>query len=98
MAGAVILSYTAIRVFMGLLRNEPGQVRAALKSSAIPAGMVGGIGLLIGLWTEFTWPYLLADSLGSYDIFFGDVITLFGMVMIVYAIVEISIPFPMIAT
>ncbi|MCI4354011.1 MAG: DUF981 domain-containing protein, partial [Thermoplasmata archaeon] len=51
------------------------------------AGVIGGISLTQGLFTEYTWPFLLSDGLGSYDIFFGDVITLFGMVLIVYAIV-----------
>jgi uncharacterized membrane protein len=87
LAGAVVLSYTAIRAFMSLLRNEPGQLRAAIKASGIPAGFIGAISLLIGLWTEFTWPYLISDGLGSYNIFFGDVTTLFGMVLVVYAIV-----------
>lgn len=87
LAGAVVLSYTAIRVFMSLLRNEPGQLRAALKASGVPTGFIGVVSLLLGLWTEFTWPYLLSDGLGSYDIFFGDVVTLFGMVMLVYAVV-----------
>ena len=87
LAGAVILAYTAIRGFMSMMRNDPAQLRAAIKGSAGPAGIVGAIALAIGLWTEFTWPYLLSDGLGSYNIFFGDVGTLFGMVLIVYAIV-----------
>jgi uncharacterized membrane protein len=87
LAGAVVLAYTSIRGFMSMLRNDPAQLRATIKGSAVPAGLVGGISLAIGLWTEFTWPYLLSDGLGSYDIFFGDVSTLFGMAMVVYAIV-----------
>ncbi|MCI4323940.1 MAG: DUF981 family protein [Thermoplasmata archaeon] len=87
LTGAVILTYTSIRAFMSLLRNDPTQLRATLKSSAVPAGIVGGVALALGLFTEFTWPFLLSDGLGSYDIFFGDVITLFAMVLIVYAIV-----------
>ena len=87
LAGATLLSYTAIRSFMGLLRNDPTQVRSSIKASAIPAGVIGITAFANGLFTEFTWPFLLSDGLGSYDIFFGDVITLFGMVMLVYAVV-----------
>ena len=87
LAAAAVLSYTAIRAFMSMLRNDPGQLRATLKASSVPAGLIGGVSLLVGLWIEFTWPFSVADGLGSYDIFFGDVVTLFGMVMVVYAIV-----------
>jgi len=87
LAGAALLTYTSIRAFWHILRNDPVRVRASLKSSAIPAGMIGTVALALGLWTEFTWPFLSADGLGSYDIFFGDVICLFAMVMLVYALV-----------
>ncbi|MGA8663839.1 MAG: DUF981 family protein, partial [Thermoplasmata archaeon] len=67
--------------------NDPVRVRATIKSSAVPAGMIGVVALSLGLFTEFTWPYLLSDGLGAYNIFFGDVTCLFGMVLIVYGIV-----------
>jgi len=87
LSGAVVLTFASIRSFWHILRNDPARVRATIKSSAVPAGIIGVVALLLGLWTEFTWPYLLSDGLGSYNIFFGDVTTLFGMVMMVYAIV-----------
>jgi putative membrane protein len=87
LAGAAALTYTAIRAFWNILRNDPARVRATIKASAVPAGIIGMVALALGLWTEFTWPYLVSDNLGSYNIFFGDVVSLFGMVMIVYAIV-----------
>jgi len=87
LAGGAILAYTSIRSFMSLLRNDPVQLRSTLKASAVPSGIIGFISLALGLFVEFTWPFLLSDGLGSYDIFFGDIITLFGMVMLVYAIV-----------
>jgi uncharacterized membrane protein len=87
LAGAAVLSYTAIRGFMSLLRNDPAQLRSTIKGSAVPAGIIGFIALALGLFTEFTWPFLYSDGLGSYNIFFGDVICLFGMVFVVYGIV-----------
>lgn len=87
LAGAVVLTFASIRAFWHILRNDPARVRATIKSSAVPAGIIGAVALSLGLFTEFTWPYLLSDGLGSYNIFFGDVICLFGMVMLVYALV-----------
>jgi len=87
LAGAAVLTYASIRAFWHILRNDPVRVRATFKASAVPAGIIGIVTLALGLWTEFTWPYLLSDGLGSYNIFFVDIISLFGMVMIVYAIV-----------
>ena len=87
LAGAAVLTMASIRAFWHILRNDPARVRATIKSSAVPAGIIGTVALSLGLWTEFTWPYLLSDGLGSYNIFFGDVTVLFGMVLMVYAIV-----------
>ncbi len=87
LAGAAVLTYASIRAFWNILRNDPVRVRASIKASAVPAGIIGMVALAIGLFTEFTWPYLLSDGLGSYNIFFGDITALFGMVMVVYAIV-----------
>jgi uncharacterized membrane protein len=87
LAGGAVLTYASIRAFWHILRNDPARVRATIKASAIPAGIIGAVALSMGLFTEFTWPYLAADGLGSYNIFFGDIISLFGMVMLVYALV-----------
>jgi uncharacterized membrane protein len=87
LAGAAVLTYTAIRCFMALLRNEPAQLRAALKASSVPAGLIGVVSLALGLYIEVAWPFLLSDGLGSYNIFFGDVTVLFGMVLLVYSLV-----------
>ncbi|HTP54633.1 MAG TPA: DUF981 family protein [Thermoplasmata archaeon] len=87
LAGAAVMTYTAIRAFWHMLRNDPARVRAAIKASAVPAGMIGTLSLAIGIFIEYTWPFLLSDGLGSYDIFFGDVICLFALVMLVYAFV-----------
>jgi uncharacterized membrane protein len=87
LAGAAVFAYASIRAFMSMLRNDPAQLRAGLKASAVPVGIIGVAALAMGLFVEFTWPFLLSDGLGSYDIFFGDVIMLYAMVMLVYSIV-----------
>jgi uncharacterized membrane protein len=87
LAAAAVLSYTAIRCFVSMLRNDPAQLRATLKASAVPVGILGAVSLSMGLFIEATWPFLASDGLGSYDIFFGDVTVLFGMVLLVYALV-----------
>lgn len=87
LTAAAVLTYTALRAFLAIYRNDAKGLRAVLKGSAIPVGMIGGISLVLGLFIETTWPFLLSDGLGSYNIFFGDVLMLFAMVMIVYAIV-----------
>jgi uncharacterized membrane protein len=86
-AAAAVFTYVSIRAFLAIFRNDAKGLRAILKSSAVPVGMIGVASLVIGLWTEITWPYLLSDGLGSYDIFFGDVQMIFSMIMIVYAVV-----------
>lgn len=85
--GAGFLTYTSIKAWLAIFRNDPKGLRSILKASAVPAGVIGGIMACIGLFIEMTWPFLLSDGMGSYDIFFGDVIMFFSMVFIVYAIV-----------
>ena len=87
LAAAAVFTYTAVRVFLAILRNEPKAVRAILKASSIPTGMIGVTAFLLGIYTEMTWPFLLSDGLGAYDIFFGDVVMLFSLVLIAYAVV-----------
>jgi len=87
LAGAAVLTIASIRAFWHILRNDPARVRATIKSSAVPAGIIGFAALALGLWIEFTWPFPVSAGLGSYNIFFGDVVSLFGMVMLVYALV-----------
>jgi uncharacterized membrane protein len=90
LSGAAVMTYSSIRTFWHILRNDPDRVRSSIKASAIPAGIIGVFALAIGLFIEVTWPFLLSDGLGSYNIFFGDVICFFAMVMIVYAIVAFN--------
>jgi uncharacterized membrane protein len=87
LAGAAVLAWTSFRGFWAMRRNDPKQMRSALKASAIPSGIIGVMAAGLGLDIEFTWPFLASDGLGSYNIFFGDVLMLFAMVMLVYAFV-----------
>ncbi|HTT26521.1 MAG TPA: DUF981 family protein, partial [Thermoplasmata archaeon] len=87
LAGAAVFAWTSVRGWWAMLRNDPSTLRAVLKSSSVPVGIIGAISAVMGLDIELTWPFLLSDGLGSYNIFFGDVLMLFAMVMIVYALV-----------
>ena len=87
LGGAAVLAWTSVRGWWAMLRNDPVALRSAIKASAVPVGVVGAISAVMGLDIEATWPFLLSDGLGSYNIFFGDVLMLFAMVTIVYAFV-----------
>jgi len=87
LSAAAVFTYTGVRAIFVIYRNDPKALRSLLKASAVPVGMIGAVALALGLFVELTWPFLLSDGLGSYDIFFGDVLMMFSMVMIVYAVV-----------
>ncbi|MCI4325298.1 MAG: DUF981 family protein [Thermoplasmata archaeon] len=87
LAGAAVLAWTSVRGFLAIVQNEPAKLRRLLKSSAVPVGVIGAMAGAVGLDIEFTWPFLPGDGLGAYNIFFGDVLMLFAMVALVYAVV-----------
>lgn len=87
LGAAAVFTYTAIRAFLAILRNDAKGLRAILKSSAIPTAFIGLVSLALAMYIEIAWPFLLADGLGSYNIFFGDVFTLFALVVLAYAVV-----------
>lgn len=82
LAAAGVFTYTSIKTFLAIFRNDPRGVRSILKSSAVPVGVLGGANGFIGLFIETEWPFP-----GSYNIFFGDVVMFFSIVMVVYALV-----------
>jgi len=86
---AILLSYVGLLSWWYIRSNNAKQLKATLKASSIPIGMTGAVALAVGLWTEFTWPYNVTiagtNVLGGYNIYFGDVLTLFGMVAVAYA-------------
>jgi uncharacterized membrane protein len=85
LAAAAVFTYTSVRGFFAILRNDPKGLRAILKSSALPVAAIGIMALVIAVFIETTWPFLQSDGLGSYDIFFGDVLVYFALVLLVYA-------------
>ena len=82
LAAAVVFAYASIKGLLAVYRNDPKGLRTTLKSSAVPVGILGGVQGLLGLGVEILWPFP-----GSYNIFFGDAMMMFAMVMLVYALV-----------
>lgn len=86
---AILLSYVGLLTWWYIRSNNAKQLQQTLKASAIPIGIVGAGALAIGLWTEFVWPYTLViagtNVIGGYNIYFGDVLTLCGLVAVAYA-------------
>jgi putative membrane protein len=81
---ASVLTYVGLTGWWAMRRNDPVGLRNAIKGGAIPVGMVGGFTLALALWGEMTWPF--PGSMAGYNIFFLDVMALFGIVMVAYAI------------
>ncbi|HEV8049959.1 MAG TPA: DUF981 family protein [Thermoplasmata archaeon] len=87
LAGAAVLAWTSVKAFLAMYQNNPTKLRATLKSSAVPVGIIGAIAAAVGLDIEFTWPFPASFNLASYNILFGDALMLFAMVTIIYAVV-----------
>lgn len=87
LAAAALFTYTALRGFWMIYRNDAKGLRSILKASAAPVGAIGLAGFLLGLYIEVAWPFLLSDGLGNYNIFFGDVLMFFSLVTLAYAVV-----------
>jgi putative membrane protein len=78
---AATIAYTA---FMGLVeyrRRGPEGLRSSLRGSVAPVGFVGGFALALGFWGDLAWPLP-----GAYNILFGDVYVLFGIVLMGFAV------------
>lgn len=81
---AAVLTWTGVAAWWWMRKNEPEKVKTAIRGGAIPIGGVGISAMILGLWSEMTWPYPAA--MGGYNIFFNDMTLLFGMVMICFAV------------
>ena len=81
---AVLMAYVGVLAFWAIRTNNAAWLRSTLRSSAIPIGGIGGVTLALAMWTEIAWPYGLT-FLGGYNIFFGDVMVLFGLVAVAFA-------------
>jgi uncharacterized membrane protein len=82
LAAAAVFLYTSVRGLLAVYRNDPKGLRAIVKGSAVPIGLLGGVQAILGLSIEIQWPFP-----GAYNIFFGDVMVLFAIVLLVYAVV-----------
>ncbi len=77
---AILFSYLGIVAYAAIRRNDIFGLRSALRGAAIPIGGLGAAVVTMGLWSEMTWPLP-----GSYNILFGDMYLLFGVVLVAFA-------------
>ncbi len=84
--GAAILAYGGVMSWWAIRTNNPKELRYVLHGMAIPLGSVGVATTVLALWGEMTWPFLMSDGMGGYNIFFFDAMLLFGLVTTAYAI------------
>jgi uncharacterized membrane protein len=82
---AAILTYMGVLAWWGMHKNRPDEVRHALRGAAIPAGGVGLAAVVLGIWSEISWPY--PATMGGYNILFDDVSLVFGLVLVTFAAV-----------
>jgi len=87
---AVLFCYVGVWCWYAIRTNDLKLLKDTLKSSAVPVGGVGAFTLLLAAWGEMTWPFAVtvagSNVLAGYNIFFLDVLSLFGIVCVAYAI------------
>jgi uncharacterized membrane protein len=83
--GAVIFAYGGVLAWWALRKNDPKALRNTLRGMALPLGVIGVATTTLGLWTEMVWPFP-GPYLAGYNIFFGDAILLFGIVLLAYGV------------
>lgn len=89
---AILFAYVGVVSWWYIRTNKPKLLRETLKSSAVPVGGVGAFALLLAAWGEMTWPFNVTlpngtNVLGGYNIFFLDVLVMFAIVCLAYAVV-----------
>jgi len=88
---AVLFAYVGVVSWWYIRTNKPKLLRETLKASAVPVGVVGLITAALGLWGEMTWPFNVTfgttNFLAGYNIFFLDVMVMFAIVCLAYAVV-----------
>jgi putative membrane protein len=77
---AILLAYVGVVAYAAIRRNDIVGLRSAIRGASIPLGGLGAIVVSMGLWTEMMWPLP-----GSYNILFGDMYLLFGLVLVAFA-------------
>jgi len=83
---SVILTYLGVVGWWAMRKNDAKGLKNALKGAAIPIGGVGMAMLTIAMWGEMTWPFPSSFGMAGYNIFFIDVMVIFGLVMVGYAL------------
>lgn len=88
---AVLFCYVGLISWWYIRTNNAKQLRSLLKASAVPIGGLGAVILMLAMWIEMTWPFWLViptgtNVLAGYNIYFGDVLVIMGLMSIVYAV------------
>ncbi|MGA7922669.1 MAG: DUF981 family protein [Thermoplasmata archaeon] len=83
---AAVFAYGGVMAYWAIRTNDPKGLRSVLRGMAIPLGGVGFVATALALWGEMTWPFLASDGMAGYNIFFFDVLILFGIVLMAYAV------------
>ena len=81
--GAAILAYGGVLCWWAIRTNNPKSLRNVLKGMAVPLGAVGLVTTILALWGEMVWPF--TTGMQGYNIFFFDVLILFGIVLLSYS-------------
>jgi len=81
-----VLTYLGLSGWWAMRKNDAKGLKNAMKAAAIPVGGVGVVMLLIAMWGEMTWPFPSSFGMAGYNIFFIDVMVIFGLVMVGFAL------------
>jgi uncharacterized membrane protein len=84
--GGVILTYLGVAGWWAMRKNDAKGLKNAMKAAAIPVGGVGAVALILAMWAEMTWPFPSTMGMAGYNIFFIDVLVIFGLVMVGFAL------------
>jgi putative membrane protein len=78
---AILFAYLGVVAYVAIRRNDILGLQSALRGGAVPLGGLGAAVVSLGLWNEMTWTLP-----GSYNILFGDMYLLFGIVLVAFAV------------
>ncbi len=84
--GGVLLTYVGLVGWYRMYKNDAKGLRQALTGASVPLGGVGLAATILGLWGEMVWNYQPWAFLGGYNIFFTDVVLLFGLVLVALSV------------
>ncbi|HEV2166862.1 MAG TPA: DUF981 family protein [Thermoplasmata archaeon] len=82
--GAAVLAYGGVLCWWAIRTNNPKALRSVLKGMGVPVGGVGLVATILALEGEMAWPF--PATMAGYNIFFFDVLLLFGIVLLAYAL------------